>query len=429
MKMNFQNCEDNLQIVVDSLDKEWLEKEIGGIKEIEQSAIKPDQYWLRFNPLTFRIYKAKEHLEICRSDKTRKITEEILRVALLGINISTLQKKGVVGLNEKIQLLMRDSLTSDQLEQIIYEISTASFFAAKDYQVEFLEPSKIEGRKTPDMLVMGVEIECKKKDQETIRDRRNEDFWKIIINKSHKIQDQNKTNYCIFITTKEEPTRNIVEKIIQELERLIASSMEGNYDYEMFSIKLKKLYEFGNEIPSKILSNAIESLKQDIVINEVKELINKKNGSEILRQILDERERGEFSQPYKVKNGNVIFQNIRAIGLRSNILPDRIKSIENLLNSAKKQLSNSCPGVIFVELNFLTAKQVQGDLIQLEKIIKSILRNNSRISSVIVTVEGFPEDEEKIMYYQDAIETKNPNPKFPLPPEFSIFEMNETLTQ
>ena len=73
--------------------------------------------------MAFRISKAQKHIEICRKDKTRRITEEILRLALTGIQINKLKEISVVGLDKKIQYLMNDKLTWDQLEQVLYELS------------------------------------------------------------------------------------------------------------------------------------------------------------------------------------------------------------------------------------------------------------------------------------------------------------------
>ena len=76
--------------------------------------------------------------------------------------------------------------------------------------------------------------------------------------------------------------------------------------------------------------------------------------------------------------------------------------------------------MIFVKLNFLTTEMVLTDSHVLEKIIISMLSDNTRISAIVITVEGFQEDDKKITYYQNAFKFRNKNPKHPLPNHFEI---------
>ena len=97
----------------------------------------------------------------------------MVRLTNLGENLSILHKNNVMGLDGKIRSLIA---SRELYEKTVYELQVAAAYAKANHQVAFLEEKPVEQIQTPDMIIdEQVEVECKKKDRLSERDRRNEE--------------------------------------------------------------------------------------------------------------------------------------------------------------------------------------------------------------------------------------------------------------
>jgi len=97
---------------------------------------------------------------------------------------------------------------------------------------------------------------------------------------------------------------------------------------------------------------------------------------------------------------------------------DYIRSIYNNTQTARKQFSKTCPGVIAIEIDNFHFQQVDKEIQRLASEIIRALRSSKSISAILITSKIFGEDEADYFYRHLVKGFENSNPRFHLPKWF-----------
>lgn len=368
----------------------------------------------RREPLLYNIHMAD--MQLYESSSHLVISDQIIKISTLGHYLHVLKKNNVNGLIPKI-----NELFTAKFEKTLYEIQIAASISKKGFIVEFVQENP--DKKTPDIIVhldgCDIEIECKKKDDMTSRDRQNSTFWRRITNEANKIMNQNKKNLVLILEMQSDPKNSDFESIIREIKTGIEKIGE-----ELVVVE-KKSYKF--------------SLKQTDPFDKVVECsqINLDNSQKIWSfaiqsgdyyktcgisdSIIELDEESFHCEGKNLENGLMQQKNRRFFGFRSKTMPDRITSIIDSSNKASKQLSGNNPGVIFIDQNIVNRENAETDLKRIYPLIKGVLRNNPRISGIAITQIFHINDPQQYKYRHNVQIFPNEQAKFPLPQE--IFEI------
>ena len=360
--IGFEDSLKYIALVKKMVGNAWISKEFKKINSYKspknKSKLSFIDYTDKFHPLAFLIYQVDKQLKFCAEKKFFEVSEEITRLSYLGESLSTLQNKGIKGLDNKIKALT----SSDKalFDKTVYEIQVAAIYAKNNASVEFIETESNKSRRTPDILIADeVEIECKKKDRSTSRDIKNIEFWKLIMRKTTGLMEHFASNFAVFIKIQKNPRSEDTDFILQKLRGLIEEKRQGRFEFREEGIGIT-LYMISTK-DQEIESNGIQfgtSEELDYVVPTM----------EIQKQT----------------DGKVVIRNPRIFGFKSAIIPDRITSVINSIKDAKGQFSGNKPGLIYVNLNTVDRFMLEGDFNRLDSLIRKILINNSRISGSIL---------------------------------------------
>lgn len=400
--IGFEDSLKYIALVKKMVGNAWISKEFKKINSYKspknKSKLSFIDYTDKFHPLAFLIYQVDKQLKFCAEKKFFEVSEEITRLSYLGESLSTLQNKGIKGLDNKIKALT----SSDKalFDKTVYEIQVAAIYAKNNASVEFIETESNKSRRTPDILIADeVEIECKKKDRSTSRDIKNIEFWKLIMRKTTGLMEHFASNFAVFIKIQKNPRSEDTDFILQKLRELIEEKRQGRFEFREEGIGIT-LYMISTK-DQEIESNGIQfgtSEELDYVVPTM----------EIQKQT----------------DGKVVIRNPRIFGFKSAIIPDRITSVINSIKDAKGQFSGNKPGLIYVNLNTVDRFMLEGDFKRLDSLIRKILINNSKISGIVITSEYFIKDNNGYVYSHKSKVVRNENAKYPIPLDFQIVGEN-----
>jgi hypothetical protein len=353
----------------------------------------------RTNPLLFKVFLADKQIRESHGT-TLPMTNELIQLANLGDNLTILFENSVSGLTEKIS-----DLFTAKFEKTMYEITIAATFIKNGFNLEFI-PETTE--KTPDILIhlnKGIEVECKKKDDLTPRDRQNDSYWKQFAKNTFSQMDRERKNLIIILETDDNPKNSDLPIIIKKSGEIIKEITDQKIVYEGngFKITFKQTEPYGEIISSSIFKTG-EYYRSCGIYDEVKELDWEYNGTDFMA----------------LDNGTVQQKNHRLIGCKSKIMPDRITSIQQSIEKATRQLSGNKPGLIFIDHNILERDMAETDLSRLQPLINKIIKNNSKISGVVITQVHIFHEPMGTTYYHKAHLFINPSPKNPLPDDIKL---------
>jgi hypothetical protein len=352
-----------------------------------------------FHPLALLIYQVNWQLRNAVENKFFEVTEDILRLTFLSENIYFLSLNNTTNLDKKVKELM--SSDKQMYDKTYYEIQVAAKYSNLGYQIEFVETQSDAGLKTPDLLVSeSVEVECKKKNVHSKRDSKNINMWLEIMRNASTLMDKFKYNYIVCTKTLKDPQPSDVQFIIRRLKDLIKDKSEGSFSYQEKGISIH--LTFASLANQEFLANQFQ-------VNLGEELDYAAPAMEVMAT--DKR--------------TIKIRNPRFFAFKSEIIPDRIQSVIESIKDATLQLTGTKPGLIYVNLNQLDNKFVQTDFDRLERLVRDRLRQNSTITAVILTSEGFQKEETGIKYFHKARVIKNDNSKFTLPTNFTIIGDNQ----
>lgn len=418
MKLGLQDCEKYVNVVKSHLDSSWLQNELEKIQNHKQKHFQLN-FENRFHPLALRIKLADGHFDICKKDRKRNVTEEILRLALLGINIEFLETKNVKGLNFELKKLQSENHT--QIEKTIYEIIIAKLFSENRRAVEFIDP-EITNHGTHDLLVDdSIEVECKKKDPLIDKDIKIENTWAVTAEKLANLTEKNGSNYFIVIRTFPEPTNEIMKTIIEKISSLIQNKNVKKIKTNQAEFQVFQISKPSTDLETNIEPRVMESRDISPLQESIKELIRNRTGFNEFPDLTKFENRlltFNFT-PYK-KDEKIFLKNFNAFYFNTNDPKKRITSIIHSLKQAKEQITRKRSAIIAIDMSIMSSNWAQEDLTKLNHLITNYLRNNSSVSAVLLTREWFPEDDEKISYYFEPVFIINPKARIPLPENFTI---------
>jgi len=373
--------------VKDVINREWLNKEL---QKIESYAPPKDKtklsfigYTDQYHPLAFLIHQVEKQLKAPGANENA--TEEMLRLTQLGENLSILRQNSTQRLDHETCNL---SASLESYEKTVYELQVAAAYARAKHKVAFLEEKPSEQIQTPDLLIDDrVEVECKKKDGQTDRDKRNHENWKLIMRKASSMMGYLRCNYAVIVKTQRDPVTEDVEFALKKLEYLMKNEQQGRFPFpeKGIGISLRTL----SKIDVPINCNSIEfGSSEDLDF---------------------------FTIAMEKKAGEPLIRNPRIFGFKSALMPDRIKSVIESVKKARKQLSGDRPGLIYVDLNTMDTQMMELDFRRLDTMVKDQLRNNSTISGAVITSEVFRRDSRGLVYTHKAKVIRNPEAKHPVP--------------
>src|SRR5690606_21524267 len=183
-------------------------------------------------------YRASQTLaRLMKSDEPWETTEDIMKLVHLGRSISVLKEKNVNGLDERIKSLMSDNF--NLCDKTTFELHVAATYCMSGHSVEFIDTHGGKFGSTPEMLIdNAIEVECKKKDARSERDRKNRAIWKTICEHAYTSMDKHEWNYLIFIRTQKDLCASDQEFLTGEIDRIIATRQHGSLMYADRGIQL-----------------------------------------------------------------------------------------------------------------------------------------------------------------------------------------------
>ncbi|AIC16834.1 hypothetical protein [Nitrososphaera viennensis] len=346
-----------------------------------------------WHPLAYLVYQTENQIQKSLQNRILDIDEAALRTAYLGERIKILEDKKVEGLKEKILELR--SPKKDLFEKTYFEIQVAAAYAERGNNIQFVKTTPQEGKRTYDLLVDDIEVECTKKDRKTDRDRENIDKWNNVARAAVSLMEYVGLNYFVHIVTRSDPTDQDVEHIKNEMQKLLKSKKEGEFHYDNgTTIKLQIVSWKDQKVP-------VSGLPQ-VVLDEYDHLVmNMKLDSENI-----------FTANF--------CENPRVLGFDSGTMNDRIGKIVNSVKKKRGQFSGTRPAILYVHMNGLEKRASSDDLLNLDESLREELARNTSITATVLAAEYY-ERKGNILDYQHRVRvTKNITPKNPLPTGFSI---------
>lgn len=258
--------------------------------------------------------------------------------------------------------------------------------------------SKKWKEKTPDLYVVidgqRVQIECKKKDDLTLRDRKNNEVWRELSVRLLDFMTEKRLSYLVILRFDKDPMYSQVESYFSVTKKLLARD-GGNIRKARgrgFSVEIKKIAEYDDLLTTSVFKD----LKREEYFD-----------FETFSCLSDQRGITQDS----------ILKNLKIVCFKSKQLPDRISGVVRSFKKARQQIGRGMPGLIYVELNPTNLKD--SDFVILEQEITK--RFESRINAAILTRPPLLSlDEKGGTYSHKSKVIENPYAAIPLPEKFEI---------
>ncbi len=425
--LTIDDCVNFVNILKDIVDSKWLQKEFEKIqnyfntpKNIRVLGSIEDS----LNPLAYLIYQAEKAIQNFKFDTTIGITQEIAKATTLGMYVASLRKSKVIGFNEKISEMKKSD--KDSFEKIVFELNIASSFIRSNHKVEFIKTDSIAHKKTPDLLVdENIEVECKKKDRLTPRDRKNNNSWNTLHRKLIELMNKAKKYYLVYIYFETDPNSKGIQLILRKIRKLINSNSEGELNFGGSRIIIYKICDFAENFNLSVKIQSKEQLSEKLTPGIFNEIIKSRIPDPDL--IDYKKQQPDFDSINQrvslLGDGNAVTGEIMKFIFKTKEAPDRLKSIIKSLNNAKNQFSGTQCNIVCVNVTNISNKFEEKEYIRLGEMIRGFFKNNTTVSSVAITSEIFNKDKHGIRFQHQASVIRNENAKFPLPENFVI--MNE----
>lgn len=351
-----------------------------------------------FHPFILIWRNALKDYDICITNKYLKITQDLLEITLLGDYLKRLKNIGLVDaecnkVGNCLKELNHRFKDHDEFEKVRYELQIAAAYSLK-YETNFVNRTS---KKTPDLYIdyndIFIQIECKKKDNLSLRDKNNNEIWTELAIKFLNFMAINNLNYILIIRFNKDPNKIIANQCLDFAISLLDKKLEGIFQHNSgFSAELE-------------------------IISKQDEIIVPSDFQKLKRNEYFDNEFFSVSSNEKGISEKSLLKNPKVVCFKSNELPDRITSVIGSYKKAKKQLSEDLPGLIYIEMNPVNFKDE--DFVLLERKIK----NNflKKVNAVILTVP--PLININMDFGQYTHKSKvilNPDAAFPLPEGFEI---------
>ena len=410
-----------LKLVKDNLENSWLQKEFEKIikyyKTDKNTRVlgKIEDY---ANPLAFLLYRAEQNISSRKTTPNIPISNETVDATRLGLYLDILQNGNVIAFKEKFDELKNSD--QENFEKIFSELNFAGSFVKSNHKVEFVKTQSDAQKRTPDLLVDdNIEVECKKKDKLTSRDRQNNDHWSRLERKTIELMNTFMRFYLIYAYFEKDPNSKMIKNILKELRKTIQRGTDNETTIDGVKIIANKICEKDELVPLGI--STVSDL-HNINPHTLDDAISKRISNP---ELVDyEKNLPDFDvTPFRTtvqKDGTVRTDQVMKFLFKAKNAPDRIQSIKNSIKNAKGQLSGDKIGIICVNITHVSEKLIDKDRELLGRMLRDVLRNNSRISAVAVTSEFYTRDKNGIRYRHHASVIRNENANRPLPENFVI---------
>jgi len=408
------------------LDEIWLTAEYEKIHHKESKKPKNNSDASRLNrqiaiekdnihPLASLMYQVENSLQPYYNRQICDATIEMVKLLKIAESLSVLKVKQVHGYLQKIPLLMSEDFSL--YEKTVYEIKIAGEYAKSGHLVAFIDT---EEKRTADIIVDNcVEIECKKKDTILPVNRSNADSWNIMMRKASEAMDNYKINYKFTVDSERNLAPPEVKIINEEIHKIIAHKKEGTFELPnlVCTIDAEILLPYDKEIESPISASG-----NNIVCSD-----------EFPVKIADFFKHHQIAcntQLIRNTQYTAITKNYRFFGFKSG--EPKSRSIIGSIRDAAGQISENCPGIVYIDLDRINRGMKQQDLNQFNTTISNQLRFSTKISVLVITAEYTTSNHGRAEFQQGIFVVRNPNAKIKIKDSFEIPRANlsslKTLT-
>lgn len=413
--MNFTDAEKYCQIVKNSLDQSWLSEKRSkmiqfGVKNNEK------QNSQKHHPLASLIHETERTLELENSARTFTISENILRLAKIGVDIDILKQNSVSGIDEKIQSLMSDDYSG--IEKLLFEISMASLLVRQKHSVQFLKTCEDIGKRTPDLLVDdSVEFECTKTDMLTDQQKQNqirlEELGIKILNILNDLDP-----YCfIFVEYDDEPNEQQISETLNCIRESLNNKKYGKFGIVKGQITINKIfYEKTDDCRIYMKNQNIRYQSQLDLFDELLDLLDWKIGiKEIKDKLRKKTDYDLIRYRISMKNNNPFLGELQYIAIKSGEFPNRLRGVIKRIKEKIDQFSQDKPSLICVNIANISSKLCPEDYRKLRENIDKILSITPKLSSVTLVSEEIIHETNGMNFRQAGVIITNNTASYPLP--------------
>jgi len=401
IKKSFQNIES-------IFGKNWLEEELTRIASRKPTNTPTTHAFLRrkeeFHPFIPRLRNALADWERCLKSRYLKVTQDLVDVTAFGNYLGRLKCIGIVDregtvIDESSERKLTERLKNPRsFEKARYELQIASAYSLRYNQVYFILESKKWRAKTPDLHVVidgqRVQIECKKKDDLTLRDKKNNEVWRELSVKLLDLMTKKRLSYLVILRFDEDPIYDQLETYFSVAKKLIEKDGRNTRKARGlgFAVEIQRIAKYDDFLTTSIFKD----LKR--------------------QEYFDFETFSCFSDQKGITQDSVI-KNLKIVCFKSKQLPDRIRGVVRSFRKAKLQMGHGMPGLIYVELNPTNLKD--SDFVIMEKEIAK--RFESNINAAILTRPPLLSlDEKGGIYSHKSKVIENPYATIPLSEKFEI---------
>ena len=321
------------------------------------------------------------------------LNHDLARLSLLARDVQLLSKESILGLEGRLSGLR--STDRDKVHSTIMEIGVGAAAVRAGLDTAFIDEEEEDGEKTPDLLIDGVEVECKKKLPLARRDIRNRDLWGLLKRRASRVFDSWPGNWKLELWTKEDPDRPAIDALVQGL--------------------------MGMEPPSETVEQEADGLHW--VLSPLGDMEGQEGGlvGRVPRHEhppdFESHEMTALAEGERLSSGKAL-----SFSFSTNQDSDRVKSMVNSLHRAKRQFSAKNPTCIVLEMTPTKRAMRTSDLARLPLRFGEYLAGNTSIGAVLVTYDLW--DQEYVRRRQ-SLAVRNHSASHTVPSGFDLGFMVE----
>ncbi len=424
--VNFTDAEKYCQLVKNTLDQKWLIEKRSTMTPFGKKNIKKINTKNQ-HPLALLIHNTERTIELEKIEKTYKISENILRLSKIGIDIETLQQHTVSGLDEKIESLMSNDLPG--IEKTLFELSMASLLVRQNHSVQFLKTRANLGKRTPDLLVDdNIEFECTKTDMLTEIQKQNQIKLEGITKKILTIFNEFNSYCFVFVEYDDTPNRKQIDETLRCVRKSIINKKFGKFNIINGSVTIEQIFTNKTE-ESKINSKNTNPRHQNQVeiFNEILELLDLKVGINAIKEKLSSKTDYDLIQ-YRgsSKQEGLFLGELQYIAIKSGEFPNRLRGILKRIKDKTEQFSKDKPALICLNISNIISKLTPADHRSLRMAIDKVLSTNPHISSITVVSEEIVKANNHMNFRQSGVIITNNFATHPLPKNMNFIGLSES---
>lgn len=316
------------------------------------------------HPLVQWNYEATLFLN-CTPASDARPPQAALRMAALGSDIAQLRQAAVLGVEERLAKMLGGS-TAD-FEPAVHELACAAEYLRGGRTVTFMAETTA---RTPDLLIDGVEVECKHKviltKDDLARHSRVQDLQDALEKRVRVRPDGHGVR--VEVDSKVAPSRELLAEVGRAAQDLLQSSRGTSVAArtDAHSFRIKRLP------PARVSHGQLAFLPR---------------GADFAQIV------GKFEV---LDDGTLESRSSCIVIVRIEQEAHRLASLRASLKTGCKQLSGTRAGVVEVEWTSITGSLPLKELPKVGEVILDVMRQNSRLSAVILVIRSFapPEDEQ-----------------------------------